>query len=95
MTSNQPNLPTQKNVGCSSKKHKGKPVKIHLEKETKQEVLAALAQSQNVPEGSGSTLCSLKPSHSVVNLAENKDIRDSSVVKAFNEAERNKCAQSK
>ncbi|PIO54484.1 hypothetical protein TELCIR_24152, partial [Teladorsagia circumcincta] len=66
--------------------------RIQLEKETKEQILAAIEEAPG--DDDNSSLISLQPSQSEVNIDVQKKVQNSAVVKAFNEAERKKASQS-
>ncbi|PIO65269.1 hypothetical protein TELCIR_13070 [Teladorsagia circumcincta] len=76
----------------SLKDKKPTPPRIQLEKETKEQILAAIEEAPG--DDDNSSLISLQPSQSEVNIDVQKKVQNSAVVKAFNEAERKKASQS-
>ncbi|VDO63236.1 unnamed protein product [Haemonchus placei] len=71
----------------------GSPVKpaIRLEKETQEQVLAAI--EDHAGDDDSSALICIQPSQSEVNIDEQKKLQHLPVVKAFNEAEKKKMSQ--
>ncbi|KAK6040619.1 hypothetical protein COOONC_21876 [Cooperia oncophora] len=67
------------------------PPRIQLEKETKEQILAAIMEPPG--EDDNSSLISIQPSQSEVNIDVQKKLQDSPVVKAFAEAEKKKSSQ--